>query len=106
MAKRIAVVSTYGDRPTGELLKKSVAELQVRRLLADWVVKGASIRLRPIREINLAALPRERMTRPYRRPANYQHHIEPKLIATSPQNSEYMRYLEGWDWSGEQALAG
>lgn len=49
MAKRIIVLSTFGDKPTGERIKKSRAQLEVRRLLADWVIPNESIRRRTIR---------------------------------------------------------
>jgi hypothetical protein len=69
MARKIAVISTYSDDPSGEHLKKSVAQLEVRRLLADWVVEGVSIRRRAIRKIPAAVLfakaPRTRVPRPY-----------------------------------------
>lgn len=48
MARKIAVEG-------GGHLKKSVAELLVRRLLAVWVVRGVSIRRLPIQEIPFEA---------------------------------------------------
>lgn len=94
MARRIVVISSYNDEPTGELLKKSIAELSVRRLLAEWVVKGVSIRRRKIRNINLAALPREGMDpRPYIA-SHYEHHIEPKLVPLVWDKSPWERYLQ------------
>ena len=105
MARRIIVVGNHSNEPTGELLKKSVAELSVRRLLADWVVKGVSIRRRKIRQINLAAMPKEFKALARSRRDGYRHHIEPKIVPTTFENSEYMRYLEGWDWSTEQISA-
>lgn len=110
MAKKIAVISTYGDEPTGEVLKKSVAALQVRRLLADWVQKGVSIRLRPIREVNLAALPSyrdltprnyipENMPTPEVRNIKF---IPPYYTENEPH---YATVRSNWDWSAEATAA-
>jgi hypothetical protein len=46
MAKKIRV------EPSGSHLKKVIALLLVRRLLAEWVVKGESIRMLEIRDIS------------------------------------------------------
>ena len=94
MARKIIVISTYGDEPTGENLKKSVAQLEIRRLLADWVVPGISIRRRKISQVNHSAVPREEnVSIRFYSPAVYEHHIEPKLVPLTAQNSEWHRYL-------------
>jgi hypothetical protein len=92
--RKIIVISTYGDEPTGEKLKKCIARLEVRRLLADWVKPGISVRRRRIADIDLSALPREYVKRPRFRPACYQHHIEPKIVPFTAANSQWQRYLE------------
>lgn len=45
MSRKIVVT------PSNERIKKSAAELKVRRGLAEWIVKNVSIRLIAIREI-------------------------------------------------------
>ena len=95
MAYRVQVIDER-NRPTGEKLKRTVAKLLVRRLLADWIVPNVSIRRRAIAAVNLAELPREhRVRRPHRGQAVYQHHIEPKIVPMTSENSVWMRYLEG-----------
>jgi hypothetical protein len=69
--------------------------LLVRRLLADWIVPNVSMRRRKISAVDLSALPREFKPRPYI-PADYQHHIEPKIEPLTWQNSQWMSYLEGY----------
>jgi hypothetical protein len=48
MAAKVTVL------PAKTQIKRSVAELLVRRLLADWTVKNQSITMRPIKEFSLA----------------------------------------------------
>ena len=85
------------DRPTGEKLKRCVADLLVRRLVADWVIHRVSIRRRKIAEINLSALPREAQPRRrFRGCYSYEHHLEPKIEPFTIANSEWQRYLEGY----------
>lgn len=100
MAFKVQVLDDR-SRPTGEKLKRSVAELMVRRLLADWITPKVSIRRRRIAQVNLSALPRPKLPRHLRRPRSYEHHIEPKLQAFTIANSDWQRYLEGW--GGAQA---
>lgn len=109
MARRIVVISSYNDEPTGERLKKSIAELAVRRLLAEWVIKGFSIRRRKVAEINLQALPAVRDLTP-------RTYIPLRLPPAEVENCKFVPppssdrpsftgIREGWDWSTEQASA-
>lgn len=95
MAFKVQVLDDR-DRPTGEKLKRTVANLMVRRLLADWIVPNVSIRRRKVNQINLAELPRQTVVRRRYHPHEYQHHIEPKIEPLTWQNSEWQRYLEGY----------
>lgn len=56
MARKILVINARGEA-TPERLKKSIAILLVRRLLADWIEENVSIRRRAIRSFNPAAIP-------------------------------------------------
>jgi len=62
MARKIKVYHPGGD-PDGDV-KKSVASLLVRRLLAEWIVEGISIRRLSIQQApNLSSLPRPQQAR-------------------------------------------
>lgn len=109
MARRIVVISSYNDEPTGELLKKSIAELSVRRLLAEWVVKGVSIRRRKVREVSLNSLP---VAREGTHPTYIPEFLPPAEVENCrfipPQSTERPSIAgirAGWDWSREQVPA-
>jgi len=113
MARKFCVISTYGTGPTGERLKKSVAQLLVRRLFADWV-RDKSGAIIGIRRRELAAIPADAVfakVSPSDRPVITEFMSEPYAACELPG----IRFVPpktdprppigairaGWDWTRE-----
>lgn len=94
MAKKIDVIGISGVKEAAQI-KKCVAEQLVRRLFAEWVVKGSCIRRLAIKAVSLCAPRFTPKSKPYV-PKTYEHHIEPRLEKLTTANSEWLQYLHGW----------
>ena len=91
--QKIGVLShtqKIGDRPQ-RYVKKSVASLLYRRMLAIWLRKH----LIQMKDPSLGGAPIEAATDPQIRRA-YEHHIEPRIERLNWENSEWLRYLENY----------
>lgn len=60
MARKISVIGISGT-PENCQLKKSVAQMLVRRLLAEWVIKNLTIRRLAVRSVSLPTAPAPRI---------------------------------------------
>lgn len=78
-----------------EHVKKAVALILIRRGAVE-VLAHRIIRRRPSC-VPLAALPKT--PRKFRRPAVYEHHIEPKLQTFQIGDSPWLRYLAGLSYN-------
>lgn len=79
-------------------VKKCIAELLVRRLFAEWVIKGSCIRRLDIKAVNLSAPRIAPKPKPSWCARGYEHHIEPRLETLTIATSPWMRYLQGYEY--------
>lgn len=93
MAKKIGVLDVHqqsGARPQ-TYVRKSVAQLLVRRLLAEWVIENVLIQRKDVKQGRKVAV----KSTPIRRPKCYEHHLEPKIEKLTIADSPWLRYLAG-----------
>lgn len=97
MAKKIGVLDVHQcvDARPQTYVKKTVARLLIRRLLAEWVVENATIRRLAI-PMHQNPIPGHEPIAAAWKPREYAHHLEPKVHQFTLGDSEWMRYLYGY----------
>jgi len=97
MARKIGILEINQEQSAAPqtYVKRSVAEILVRRLLAEWVVKNVLIRRLFIKSAQAQPARFVNVKKPKPSPI-YEHHIEPSLKTLTISNSPWLQYLHGY----------